>query len=88
MKIYIVIAVVVLLGVLIFYLCKYHANLLFNLILRTVFGIASIYLINAISAEIGLISLVGINEVSIAICAAFGIPGLFLLYGGAIILKN
>lgn len=86
---YIVIGVVLVLCIfLVIYLCKHHANFVFSLLLRTVFGIACIFLLNSVLEEVGLKSMVGINLLSIPIVSLFGVPGVILLYGGTFLLKK
>lgn len=89
METYIGIGVALILGILfIIYLCKYHKNFFFNFLLRAVFGITCIYLLNAVIGEVGLHTPVGINGISVLMVSVFGIPGLILLYGGSLVLRR
>lgn len=86
---YIILAIVILLVILVLiFLCKKHANVVFNIGLRTIFGVASICLLNTLIDNIGLTTMVGVNGISIVVVGAFGVPGILLLYGGTYFLKN
>ena len=89
MTTYIVIGVVLVLAIfLVIYLCKHHANFVFNLLLRTIFGITCVYLLNFVFEQVEIMTMVGINVLSIAAVGLLGIPGILLLYGGTIILRK
>lgn len=50
-------------------------------VLRGLFGILSIYVINYVYMRCGLSSHVAINEVNACVCGVLGLPGVGLLYG-------
>ena len=89
MTTYIIIGVVIVLCIfIVIYLCKYHANYIFSLLLRTIFGLTCVYLINSAFEELEITTMVGINLISIITIGLLGIPGVILLYGGTFLLKK
>lgn len=56
-------------------------ELLLNIILRMVFGVIGIYLINFILISQGIIVEVGSNITTILSVGLLGVPGLLLIYG-------
>lgn len=89
MTTYIIIGVVIVLCIfIVIYLCKYHANYIFSLLLRTIFGLTCVYLINSAFEELEIMTMVGINLISIITVGLLGIPGVILLYGGTFLLKK
>lgn len=89
MTTYIIIGVVIVLCIfIVIYLCKYHANYMFSLLLRTIFGLTCVYLINSAFKELEITTMVGINLISIITIGLLGIPGVILLYGGTFLLKK
>ena len=89
MTTYILIGVVLVLCIfVIIYMCKYHANYMFSLLLRTIFGLTCVYLINSAFKELEIATTVGVNLISIIVIGLLGIPGIILLYGGTFLLKK
>lgn len=60
---------------------KSGVELVLNFMLRAVFGMIAIQLINAVFAEQGLTAAVGMNPLSFVTAGTLGIPGVALLYG-------
>lgn len=89
MTTYIIIGVALVLCIfIVIYMCKHHANFVFSLLLRTIFGITCVYLINTVFEELEIVTMVGINLISIITIGLLGIPGVILLYGGTFLLKK
>ena len=60
---------------------KNRAELLLNFLLRAVFGMIAIYLVNSFLQGRGLEGSVGINPLSFLTSGILGFPGVALLYG-------
>lgn len=67
--------------VLIMGLLRKKTEILVNFILRVIFGVIGIYLVNMFFTWQKLDYLVGMNPVSAATIGVLGIPGFLLLYG-------
>jgi inhibitor of the pro-sigma K processing machinery len=66
------------------YLYVNHKRWIGTVIVRAVLSIVVIYLINTVALNFGIITLVGVNLVSIGVTAFLGVPGLMLLYGASL----
>ncbi len=60
---------------------KSGMELALNFLLRAVFGMIAVQLINIFLAEQGVSAAVGLNPVSLVTAGALGLPGVVLLYG-------
>lgn len=60
---------------------KNRVELLLNFLLRAVFGMIAIFLINSFLQDKGLAGSVGINPLSFVTSGLLGFPGVALLYG-------
>lgn len=60
---------------------KNKVELLFNFLLRAVFGMIAIFLINSFLQGNGLAGSIGINPLSFVASGLLGVPGVALLYG-------
>ncbi len=58
-----------------------RTEIFLNFMLRAVFGMIAIFLINSFLRDKGLQGSVGINPLSFATTGILGIPGVALLYG-------
>lgn len=58
-----------------------RAEWLLNFILRAVVGTLAIFFINAAMQKAGMVSLVGLNPVTVLTSGLLGFPGLAMLYG-------
>lgn len=67
--------------VLIIGMFRKKTDILVNFILRVIFGVIGIYVVNMILAWQGLSYAVGMNPVSAVTVGVLGLPGFFLLYG-------
>lgn len=57
------------------------AELLLNFLVRTVIGVLSIYCINEMLLQVGIMTSVGINPISVLTVGGLGAGGVGLLYG-------
>lgn len=60
---------------------KSRVELLLNFLLRAVFGMIAIFLINSFLQGRGLAGSIGINPLSFVASGLLGFPGVALLYG-------
>lgn len=60
---------------------RQKAEMILNFIVRSVLGSMGIYVINMLLGQIGIVSLVGINPISVLTVGSLGAGGLGLLYG-------
>lgn len=60
---------------------KNRVELLLNFLLRAVFGMIAIFLINSFLQDKGLVGSIGINPLSFVTSGLLGFPGVALLYG-------
>jgi inhibitor of the pro-sigma K processing machinery len=54
---------------------------LLNIAIRCIFGTIGIYCINYIFNKIGIMTMVGINPITVLTSGILGIPGIAVLYG-------
>ncbi|MDE6064877.1 MAG: pro-sigmaK processing inhibitor BofA family protein [Lachnospiraceae bacterium] len=58
-----------------------RAEWLLNFILRAVVGTLAIFFINVTMQKAGMVSLIGLNPVTVLTSGLLGFPGLAMLYG-------
>lgn len=60
---------------------KNKTEILLNFLLRAIFGMIAVFLINSFLRDKGLQGSIGINPLSFVTSGLLGIPGIALLYG-------
>ncbi|MDO4292297.1 MAG: pro-sigmaK processing inhibitor BofA family protein [Eubacteriales bacterium] len=60
---------------------KNKAEFLINFMMRAVFGMIAVYMVNAFLDSRGIQAEVGMNPLSFLTAGALGLPGVALLYG-------
>ena len=77
----ILIIVGIIAGILLIGAVRFKVEWLLNFVMRTVLGTLAIFLVNGWLSQMGIISGVGLNPITVLTSGCLGFPGLAALYG-------